>query len=218
MANRLGNPVDTLDPMSDTFVLMLRGVNVGGIKLPMAEFRAMLSGLGLRGVASYIQSGNAVFRAGQADLTAQAATLPPAALAAPGAAGLEAVISAALAARFGLTVPVFLWSLAAYESVLAACPYQAEGAADGAKVHVVFHHTAPIAGAMAQPAPGLEAHATAGERFMAGQGALYLHAPAGFGTSALVAKLPRYLKGTQTARNWRTCLAVRDLARGSPVR
>ncbi|HLQ17746.1 MAG TPA: DUF1697 domain-containing protein, partial [Tabrizicola sp.] len=43
-------------------VALLRGVNVSGAgKLPMAEFREVLVGLGLGAVRTYIQSGNAVF-------------------------------------------------------------------------------------------------------------------------------------------------------------
>lgn len=173
--------------MKDSYVLMLRGVNVGGVKLPMAGFRALLEELGLERVATYIQSGNAVFRSDRA------------------AGDIAAAVSEGLATRFGLRVAVFLWPLAQYEALLAACPFAAEGEAEGAKVHVVFHR--------AVLAPGLEAHATAGERFVAGEGALYLHVPESFGTSDLVKRLPRHLKGDQTARNWRSCLAVRELAR-----
>ena len=170
-------------------VLLLRGVNVGGVKLPMAEFREMLSGLGLEAVATYIQSGNAVFRSDRA------------------VGELEAVIAAGLASRFDLDVALFLWPLGAYEAILDACPYAEEGAAEGKTVHVVFLKPGEIR-------PGLDAHATAGERFTQTPQALYLHAPAGFGTSELVAKLPKYIKAPQTARNWRSCLAIRDLARG----
>ena len=42
-------------------VLLLRGINVGGHgKLPMAELRAMLDGLGAGGARTHLQSGNAV--------------------------------------------------------------------------------------------------------------------------------------------------------------
>lgn len=41
-------------------ILLVRAVNVGGAKLPMAEFREMLAGLGGAHVRTYIQSGNAV--------------------------------------------------------------------------------------------------------------------------------------------------------------
>ena len=44
-------------------VALLRAVNVGGRKLPMAELRALCAGLGWSDVATYIQSGNLVFTA-----------------------------------------------------------------------------------------------------------------------------------------------------------
>lgn len=43
-----------------TRILLVRAVNVGGAKLPMAEFREILSGLGGENVRTYIASGNAV--------------------------------------------------------------------------------------------------------------------------------------------------------------
>ena len=44
-------------------VALLRAVNVGGRKLPMAELRALCGRLGWEDVATYIQSGNVVFTA-----------------------------------------------------------------------------------------------------------------------------------------------------------
>jgi uncharacterized protein (DUF1697 family) len=44
-----------------SFVALLRAVNVGGTKLPMADLRTLLEGLGLTNVRTYLQSGNAVF-------------------------------------------------------------------------------------------------------------------------------------------------------------
>ncbi len=43
-----------------TRILLVRAVNVGGAKLPMAEFCDLLSELGAEQVRTYIQSGNAV--------------------------------------------------------------------------------------------------------------------------------------------------------------
>src|SRR5665648_90893 len=54
-----------------TFVALLRAVNVSGQnKIPMAELRRALGGLGLTGVETYLQSGNVVFDA-QGDDPAQ---------------------------------------------------------------------------------------------------------------------------------------------------
>jgi len=44
-------------------VALLRAVNVGGRKLPMADFRTQVGTLGWANVATYIQSGNLVFDA-----------------------------------------------------------------------------------------------------------------------------------------------------------
>ena len=47
---------------------LLKGVNVGGNrKLPMADLRAFLEGLGLDDVKTLLASGNAVFDAGEKD-------------------------------------------------------------------------------------------------------------------------------------------------------
>ena len=49
---------------SSEHVVLLRAVNVGGTaKLPMAELRRLLEGVGCADVRTYVQSGNAVVRA-----------------------------------------------------------------------------------------------------------------------------------------------------------
>lgn len=176
--------------MTARLVLLLRAVNVGGTgRLPMAEFRVLLGEMGLTRVATYIQSGNAVFDGEEA--------------------GLVARLQGALQARFGIAPGLFLMELPAYEAVLDENPFAVEGAEDPAKVHVHF---------LSAPAPGtdlaaLQALATAGERFALSPRAFYLHTPQGLGTSKLAEKLGRHLKAEMTARNLRSCLAIRDLAR-----
>ena len=54
-------------------VALLRAVNVGGRKLPMAELRALCGELGWQNVATYIQSGNVVFDADCTPAEAEAA-------------------------------------------------------------------------------------------------------------------------------------------------
>jgi hypothetical protein len=47
-----------------TFVALFRAINVSGRnKIPMADLRGLLAGLGLRNVRTYLQTGNAVFDA-----------------------------------------------------------------------------------------------------------------------------------------------------------
>ena len=54
------------------YVVLLRGINVGqGARVPMADLKSLLDGLGLCDVVTYLNSGNAVFSSelGVADLT-----------------------------------------------------------------------------------------------------------------------------------------------------
>ncbi|KUJ69746.1 hypothetical protein ACZ90_08980 [Streptomyces albus subsp. albus] len=54
-----------------TYAALLRGINVGGGKrVPMPELRDVLAGLGHTGIATHLQSGNAVFRSDSEDADA----------------------------------------------------------------------------------------------------------------------------------------------------
>lgn len=164
-------------------VALLRGVNVSGAnKLPMAEFRAMLQGLGPGLVETYIQSGNAVF-----DST----------LAAP---ALEVAIRAAIAARFGFAPDVFVLDAAEITAAATDHPFHW---AEPNRVHVCFltcvpHPDVTALAALARPGDGWY---VAGRRFT-------LHTPAGYGTSKLAARLPHLLPAQMTARNLRTVAAL----------
>lgn len=168
-------------------ILLLRGVNVGGVVLPMAGLRAALEGLGLARVRSHIQSGNAVFDD-------------------PGLPDLQAAIAGAIAARFGLTPALFLYTPPEFAAIIAECPFQAEGEARGAALHVFFL-SAPVS-----PDLGALQALSQGERFHLTPRAFYLLAEAGIGRSKLAEALPRQIGTAQTARNWNTVRALAALA------
>ncbi|HEY4279059.1 MAG TPA: DUF1697 domain-containing protein, partial [Conexibacter sp.] len=53
-------------------IALLRGINVGGNKkVPMAELRELMAGLGHTDVRTYVQSGNVVFTAASEDASAE---------------------------------------------------------------------------------------------------------------------------------------------------
>src|SRR5260221_1210094 len=59
-----------------THIALLRGINLAGHnKIAMADLRQVVASLGHADVATYIQSGNVVFSAGEADTTALAEAL-----------------------------------------------------------------------------------------------------------------------------------------------
>jgi len=89
-----------------TRILLVRAVNVGGAKLPMAEFREMLAGLGGEDVRTYIASGNAV-------------------LDVPGdAAAFDRAVEAALTERYGYVREVISRTPQELEAALAAHPFE----------------------------------------------------------------------------------------------
>jgi len=105
------------------WVALLRGVNVSGAgKLPMAEFRDMLSAMGFGKVRTYIQSGNAVF---ESDRTA---------------ADLELAIRDAVAARFGFAPETFVRTV---EEIAAALTDHPFSGVEPKLVHVSFLRETP---------------------------------------------------------------------------
>ncbi len=168
-------------------VLLLRGVNVSGAnKLPMAEFRAMLSGLGLAEVQTYIQSGNAVFRTDEdADV-------------------LTARIQAEIDARFGFSPELFLLSAKEIVASLTDHPFIA---APPERVHVFFLRKTPAS----LDEDGLSALAVEGDAWHLAPGRFTLFTPAGIGRSKLADKLHKFIPGQMTARNLRTIAALADM-------
>jgi len=57
------------------YIALLRGVNVGGHVVKMTDLRALLQGLGLEEVRTYIQSGNVFFSSDESDREALAARI-----------------------------------------------------------------------------------------------------------------------------------------------
>ena len=186
-----GPGLDRQESHMSTFVALLRGVNVGKAKrVPMAELRALLVGLGYTGVVTLLNSGNAVF---------QAAGGAPAQHA--------AAIAAALAVQLNVEVPVIVKSAAELAAIVAQNPIPV-AAADPARCLVAFVQE-PTA------LPGLAAIAPLvlpPEQFALGAQAAYLLCAAGILESkageALLGKAGR----AATTRNWATVLKLHALA------
>ncbi len=91
-------------------IVLLRGINVGGHnKMPMVALKALLSGLGLSGVLTYIQSGNVLFQVDE--------DLMP---------NLDRLIEDSIHQHFGFDVPVILKTKFEFERIFKACPFSEE--------------------------------------------------------------------------------------------
>lgn len=173
-----------------TFVALLRGVNVGKAKrVPMAELRALLSGLGYTGVATLLNSGNAVFHARRGTPAKHSAD-----------------IAAAISAQLKIEVPVIVKSASQLAAIISENPIKAE-AKDHPRFLVAFVQDAK---ALSSLAP-IEALVVTREQFSVGKNAAYLLCATGILESqaweALLGKAGR----SATTRNWATVLKLQAL-------
>jgi uncharacterized protein (DUF1697 family) len=178
------------------FVILLRAVNVGATgKLPMADFRRLLEGLGYGHVETYIQSGNAVVDANGA------------------AAGVERAVARALLEHTGTPVPVVVRNHDALTRVIAGNPFDAQAAADGSRVHAMFLSAAPAASGIDALAQIVAKYPARRDRFHLNGDTLYLHLPDGAADSKFTTQaVDRALGVTSTARNWNTVLRLHALS------
>lgn len=175
----------------NTFIGLLRGINVGGNnKLPMKELVTVLEGLGLRNVATYIQSGNVVFQSERTDTAA-----------------LAGEITAAIGKSHGFAPQMFLLTTAELQAAITANPFP-EGEPEPKSLLLFFLDALPV-NLDLQP---LEKLKTENERFALIDKVFYLHAPDGMGRSKLAEKVGQGWKVGITARNWRTVTTLREMA------
>jgi uncharacterized protein (DUF1697 family) len=168
------------------FVVLLRGVNVGkGNRLPMADFKALLLGLGYTEVSTLLNSGNAVFSSTGRSVLKHA----------------EA-IGQALEQQLGLRVSVIVKSGAEMAAAVSSNPLEVPEA-DHSKFLVAFVQDS----AALQKLVGQQALAQPPERFAVGSEAAYLHCANGILESKLGEALLKLGKGV-TTRNWATVLKL----------
>ena len=178
-------------------VALLRGINVGGnTKVPMSVLRTIVEAAGHTQVATHLNSGNVVLvpRAG--------------ARSAGSIADVAAEITAGLRAHLGLDIDVIVRTTAELDDVIAANPFPDAARDDPAHLLVMFY-AAPVS---VDPAFDVARY---GREEVAWDGThAYLRYPDGVGTSRLTpGVLARAAGQAGTGRNWRTVLALRDLAR-----
>ncbi|AZM59315.1 MULTISPECIES: DUF1697 domain-containing protein [unclassified Streptomyces] len=182
--------------MTTRYAALLRGINVGGSrKVPMAELRTLIEGLGHQDVRTHLQSGQAVFTSGHGDEDTLAAEL-----------------SAAIERHFGFGVDVIVRDHAYLKAVADACPFPA-GTLEPKQLHVTYFSEPVTADRFAE----IDQDAFLPEEFRLGDRVLYLYAPNGLGRSELAEHLskPRLNKGVvATTRNWNTVLKLVELTEG----
>lgn len=173
----------------NTYVILLRGINVGGKNiLKMKDLVDLLEELGAKQVKTYIQSGNVVLQS--MEETTQ----------------LSEKISQTIQLRFGFAPQVLLLSQAEFEIAIRNNPFsQAESLPK--TLHLGFLANEPENPNLNE----LEQLKSSGEEFLLKGKVFYLHAPAGIGRSKLTDKIEKHLGVPMTMRNWNTVLKISQL-------
>jgi uncharacterized protein (DUF1697 family) len=171
---------------------LLKGVNVGGNrKLPMAELKRFLEGLGPTDVKTLLASGNVVFSADEAD-----------------AATLEARLEKTASERIGLATDFLLRDAADLDAIIAANPFP-DAAADHPNHLVVVFHRDPFPGGLIERVPEFD---NGPERLHAIGRHLYIDYPEDIGHSTLHKAMGKLkFPKLATARNWNTVGKLRAL-------
>jgi uncharacterized protein (DUF1697 family) len=171
---------------------LLKGINIGGKKIPMAELKALIEGLGYRDVKTLLASGNVVFTCDETD-----------------GAALEKLLEQSLAG-WGLKTDVVVRTLKDLEAVIAANPFP-EAAKDHPNHLLVSFHRDPVPDGLIGKIPDIY---DGPERLKAIGRELYIDYPEDVGHSKLgpaMAKL-KFPK-LATMRNWNTVGKLADLLR-----
>ncbi|OBI48388.1 DUF1697 domain-containing protein [Mycobacterium sp. E787] len=169
-----------------TYAAFLRGVNVGGVNLKMAEVARALTDAGFANVRTILASGNVLLEASA------------------GAAAVRKKAEAALRATFGYDAWVLVYDIGTVRGVVGAYPFERE--VDGYQSYVTFVADEAVLDELA----GLDKGAGSDEKIARGDGVLYWQVPKGNTLDSTIGKTmgkPRY-KSSTTTRNLRTLAKV----------
>jgi uncharacterized protein (DUF1697 family) len=174
-------------------VALLRAVNVGARKLPMAELRAHCAELGWRGVATYIQSGNVVF---DADCTPAEA---------------EAVLEGRIRQAYGFEAPTIVRTATEWRRYAPACPFPDAARATPNYLLMLVSKRPPADGAV----EAIQAKGVAGEQVRQAGDAIWIHFPNGSGTSKITpSQIDKAVGSPATSRNHRTVVTLQEMLAG----
>lgn len=101
-----------------TYIALLRGINVTGHNIvPMAVLRELCTKLGFSDVATYIQSGNIIFKSDKKPVSIQKS------------------IKDAIAKKFKFEVEIFVYTIGELKKIVVHCPYDELKLSENEKIH-----------------------------------------------------------------------------------
>lgn len=173
----------------NTFIALLRGINVGGHKkLPKAEQLEILEKLGFKNPQVYIHTGNWVFESNENE------------------AALSIKISEAIHKQYDWEVPVIVFLAKQFQSIFDNCPFDEDK-------RMQSYYTLLASTPSEEKRTELKALQYANEEFYITQRCIYTFYKQGAGKAKLTNNvMERKLKVSATSRNYKTMLKIIALA------
>lgn len=173
-------------------IAILRGINVGGRrKILMKDLKALVEGLGLTEVATYIQSGNVFFHA-PPSLTNTA---------------IADLIAASIQANYGFEVPVIVRSSEEIKQAIQNNPFLQQAGVEINQLHLTFLKEAPTTENIAKT----NTYNYEPDNFVIQGKEVFVFCKGKYHQSKLSNHFfERKLKVTTTTRNWKTVLKLLD--------
>jgi len=183
----------TRTTQGNAYVALLRGINLGGRRIPMPELAALFLKAGCTDARTYIASGNVVFGAN----AALARKIPD-------------LIHAEIKRRYRFDSPILVRSRDEMTAIAAGNPFLKKKC-DPKWLHVVFLADTPAKAAVAALDPGR----SPGDEFVVKGGEIYLHLPNGAARSKLTNQyFDSTLKTVSSGRNWNTVTTLLAMMQG----
>lgn len=174
----------------NSYIILLRGVNVGGHrKIPMAELRKLLFSLGYENVQTYIQSGNVVL---QSEKSSEQIKLQ---------------IEEEILECFGFDVVILVKLHKKLQHIFSACPFTPE---EKEKSYFMMLDNNPDAKRLEE----VSKLSFKDEKFHITDDCIYFYSATGYGRTKFNSNFfERQLKVNVTARNYKTMLKILAIAK-----
>ena len=173
-----------------TYIVFLKGINVGGHKkIPMSALRTILESVDFNKVRTYIQSGNVILTSDLHDRYA-----------------IEKKVKHAIETQFGYEVSVLAMTRPELQSIFDRCPFSDE---ERKKTYFMLLHETPSQNMINSASEKVYE----GETYLIIQNCIYYYSEKGFGKSKFNTNLfERRLNTFATARNYNTILKLLSLS------
>lgn len=176
------------------FISILRGINVSGQKkILMADLKALYESLHFKEVATYIQSGNVVFKSDSKLSDTQ----------------LAQKIEKSIRAKYNFEVPVIIRSIEEWEKAISQNPFTKEKNIDLKKLHITFLSEVPAS----ENVESIKSTDFLPDKFIIKEKEIFLHIPESYGETKLSNNFfEKKLKVNATTRNWNTVNKLFEMA------